>query len=410
VTHAANPLAGKRIVLGVAGGIAAYKAVELLRLLVKAGATVQVVMTDKARAFVGPLTFQALSGRPVFSDLFSLTQESEIGHIEAADAADLIIIAPATATTMARMAAGLANDALTAVVLATTAPVLLAPSMNVNMWNDPITQRNVRQLVELGGMRTVGPGSGFLACQWIGPGRLAEPADIIEAASRVLTEPDLRGRRIVVSAGPTREALDPVRFLSNRSSGRMGYAIALAAARRGAEVTLVSGPTSLEPPLGVELERVTTAAEMGEAVARAAAAADAVVMAAAIADYTPAAPGDHKLKKSDQAPALELVRTIDVLASLGRARGDQLRPVLVGFAAETQNVVVNARAKLAGKPCDLVVANDVSQADAGFEVDTNRVILVDRAGEQALALASKLEIGHAILDRIAALLDRVVVV
>lgn len=403
MTHAANPLAGKRVVLGVAGGIAAYKAVELVRLLVKAEATVQVVMTARAREFVGPLTFQALSGRPVFSDLFSLTQESDIGHIEAADGADLVIIAPATATTIARLAAGLANDALAAVVLATTAPVLLAPSMNVNMWNDPITQRNVRQLVDVAGMRTVGPGSGFLACQWIGPGRLAEPADILEAAVRVLTPPDLNGRRIVVSAGPTREPLDPVRFLGNRSSGRMGYAIALAAARRGAEVTLISGPTSLEAPLGVDLERVTTAAEMATAVTRAAATADAVVMAAAIADYTPLAPAAHKIKKSDRAPSLELTRTVDVLASLGASRGTNVRPVLIGFAAETEDVVENARAKLASKPCDLVVANDVSQADAGFEVDTNRVILVDAAGEQALALATKLEIGHAILDRVAAL-------
>jgi phosphopantothenoylcysteine decarboxylase/phosphopantothenate--cysteine ligase len=278
--------------------------------------------------------------------------------------------------------------------------------MNVNMWNDPITQRNVRQLVEVAGMRTVGPGSGFLACQWIGPGRLAEPPDIVEAACRVLSPPDLSGRRVVVSAGPTREPIDPVRFLGNRSSGRMGYAIALAAARRGASVTLVSGPTALSAPLGVDLVEVTTAADMEREVTRAAAAADVVVMAAAIADFTPAHPAAHKIKKTDEAPALALTRTVDVLAGLGAARGASRSPILVGFAAETEDVVANARAKLVGKPCDLVVANDVSQADAGFEVDTNRAVIIDTDGRvEALPLQSKSALAGVILDKVARLLE-----
>lgn len=393
-----EPLSGARVVLGVSGGIACYKAALLLRLLVKAGAEVQVIMTARAAEFVGPLTFQALSGRPVFTDLFSLTQESQIGHIEAADGADLVVIAPATANTLARLSAGVADDPLSAVVLATHAPVLLAPSMNVNMWQHPATQANLQRLIDRG-CRTVGPGSGFLACQWNGPGRLAEPEDILEAAVRVLGPGDLAGQRVVVSAGPTREAIDPVRFLSNRSSGRMGYALARAAARRGAEVVLVTGPVALEPPAGVEVVHVATAAEMASAVTSAATDADAVIMAAAVADYRPAAVAEHKLKKSADAMSLALERTTDILATLGASRKGR-RPMLVGFAAETRDVAANAAGKLTAKGCDLVVANDVSQPDAGFEVDTNRVTLVDANGSEDLALASKLAIAHAILDRL----------
>lgn len=401
----AHPLRGRTVVVAVGGGIAAYKAVELVRLLTRADAHVRVVMTPRAREFVGPLTFQALSGRPVMTDLFDLTQESEIGHIQVADRADLVIVAPATANVLARMAAGMADCPVTAVVLATRAPVLVAPSMNVNMWQNRITQANVRRLVEVAGMHVVGPDAGFLACRWTGPGRLAEPADIVEAAAHLLTPRDLAGRRVVVTAGPTHEAIDPVRFVGNRSSGRMGYAVARAAARRGAAVQLVSGPTALEAPLGVERALVQSARAMAAATEAAAAGADCVVMAAAVADFRPASEAAHKIKKRALAAAhaIELAKNPDILAELGAAR-EGARPLLVGFAAETENLVAEARAKLADKRCDLVVANDVSQADAGFSVETNRVVLVEAGGERELPLMSKDEVAHAILDRVVELL------
>jgi phosphopantothenoylcysteine decarboxylase/phosphopantothenate--cysteine ligase len=406
LSERAYPLRGRSVVVAVGGGIAAYKAVELVRLLTKAEAEVRVVMTPRASEFVGPLTFQALSGRPVMTDLFDLTQESEIGHIQVADRADLIIVAPATASLLARMAAGMADCPVSAVVLATRAPVLVAPSMNVNMWQNPLTQANVRRLIDVAGVQLVGPDAGFLACRWTGPGRLAEPADIVEAAAHVLTARDLAGMKVVVTAGPTWEPVDPVRFVGNRSSGRMGYAVARAAARRGAAVRLVSGPTAIDAPLGVDRDQVESARAMAQATAAAASDADVVVMAAAVADFRPAAPAGHKLKKRalGATPAIELTRNPDILAELGAARDGDARPVLVGFAAETENVVAEARAKLAEKRCDLVVANDVSQPDAGFSVDTNRVVLVEAAGEHALPLLSKDEVAHAILDRVVELL------
>ena len=409
MSERSQPLHGRTVVVGVGGGIAVYKAVELVRLLSKAGATARVAMTPRAREFVGPLTFQALSGRPVMTDLFDLTQESEIGHIQVADHADLVIVAPATANIIARMAAGMADCPVAAVVLATKAPVLLAPSMNVNMWNHPITQANLRRLVSDAGVHVVGPGEGFLACRWTGPGRLAEPADIVEAAAHVLTAKDLTGRRVVVTAGPTWEAVDPVRVLANRSTGRMGFALARAAARRGASVHLVRGPVALDPPIGVAVEAVESALEMAAATRRAAAGADVLIMAAAVADFRPAEPSPHKRKKRDMGAtaSLELVRNPDILGELGQARAASgaRRPLLVGFAAETQRVVEEARAKLSGKKCDLVVANDVTQPDAGFAVDTNRVILVERDRERAIALASKDEVSHAILDRVREMLS-----
>ncbi|GAB4518496.1 MAG: bifunctional phosphopantothenoylcysteine decarboxylase/phosphopantothenate--cysteine ligase CoaBC [Haliangiales bacterium] len=399
--------------VGVSAGIAAYKAVLLVRLLTKAGAEVQVVMTDKARQFVGELTFQALTGRQVFFNLFDLQQESEIGHIQVADWAELVIVAPATANTIAKMAAGMATDALGSVLLATKAPLLLAPSMNVNMWSHPLTQDNLRRLVDVVGAHVVGPGDGFLACRWVGPGRLAEPEDIVEAAARVLTAPSLDGHRVVISAGPTHEALDPVRFLGNRSSGKMGYALARMAARRGAAVTLVSGPVSLAPPPGVEVVAVTDARSMERAVLDAAAGASVVIMAAAVADFRPREIAAHKLKKDamagageDDAVTLTLARNPDILAGLGawRAREGLARPLLVGFAAETQAVLESARKKLVSKRCDLIVANDVSASDAGFGVDTNRVSLVSAAEVATLELASKDDIADGILDRVVALL------
>jgi phosphopantothenoylcysteine decarboxylase / phosphopantothenate---cysteine ligase len=404
----ATPLRGRTILVGVGGGIAAYKAVELVRLLIKGGATVRVAMTPRAREFVGPLTFQTLSGRPVMTDLFDLTQESEIGHIQVADAAALVIVAPATANLIARMAAGMADCPVSAMVLATKAPVLLAPSMNVNMWNHPMTQANLRRLITEAGVHVVGPGEGFLACRWTGPGRLAEPADIVEAAQYVFTGKDLAGRRVVITAGPTWEAIDPVRVLANRSTGRMGFALARAAARRGAQVSLVHGPVAIEPPAGVEAQAVESAAQMAAATRRAADSADVVIMSAAVADYRAAEPAAHKRKKRDIGGSLSLTLTAnpDILGEMGRARAERgaRRPLLVGFAAETQRLIEEARAKLVGKKCDLVVANDVSQPDAGFAVETNRVVLVEAGGERALALASKDEVAHAILDRVVEML------
>ena len=402
----AHPLRGARIVVGVAGGIAAYKAAELVRLLDKAGAQVDVAMTARAQKFIGPMTFQALTRRPVFTDLFSLTEEAAIGHIQLADQADLVVIAPATANALARLAAGQADDPVAAIALATRAPVLVAPSMNVNMWAHPLTRANVMRLVEVAGYRVVGPGDGFLACRWTGPGRLAEPADIVEAAAHVLAPQDLAGKRIVVTAGPTHEAIDPARFIGNRSSGKMGAALAAAAQRRGAEVTLLLGPSAIAPPLGVTLVGVETAAQLEAALTHAAASADAIIMAAAVADYRPAKPAAHKLKRGQLGATTELalVANPDLLAGLGTRRGAKPTPLLIGFAAETRDVVANAQAKLAAKRCDLIVANDVSEPGAGFAVDTNRVTLVGHDGVTELPAGSKAEVAHRILDRLAAML------
>jgi phosphopantothenoylcysteine decarboxylase/phosphopantothenate--cysteine ligase len=335
--------------------------------------------------------------------LFDLDRESEIGHIKLADGADLLLVAPATADLIARLAAGMGDDLLTTVALATKAPVLVAPAMNVNMWAHPLVQANLRRLVELTGARVVGPGEGFLACRWTGPGRLAEPADIVEVAGRLLLDQDLAGARVLITAGPTHEAIDAVRYLANRSSGKMGYAIARAAAARGAQVTLVSGPTSLPAPLGVEVVRVTTALELGEAVSGRAAETDVVVMAAAVADFRMESVASGKLKKEDlgEAPSLELLRNPDVLAGLGQRVFAGQRPILVGFAAETSELAQGARHKLATKGCDLVVANDVSARDAGFEVDTNRVTIFGPGDASLeLPLASKDQVAHRVLDRV----------
>jgi phosphopantothenoylcysteine decarboxylase/phosphopantothenate--cysteine ligase len=402
----ARPLAGARIVVGVAGGIAAYKAAELVRLFDKAGAQVDVAMTERAQRFVGPMTFQALTRRPVFTDLFSLTEEAAIGHIQLADAADLVVIAPATASTIARLAHGDASDALAALVLATRAPVLLAPSMNVHMWSHPLTQGNVRRLVDVAGYHVVGPGDGFLACRWTGPGRLAEPADIVEAAAHLLAPQDLSGVRVVVTAGPTYEAIDPARFVGNRSSGKMGIAIAAAARRRGASVRLLLGPSAQPPPVGVTTTSVENAAQLEWALADATKDADVVVMSAAVADYRPAQVAQEKLKRGELGGklVLELVANPDLLAGLGARRGRARRPVLVGFAAETTAVIENARKKLDTKRCDLVVANDVAEPGAGFAVDTNHVTLVDREAAIEVPAGSKAEVAHRILDRVVALL------
>ncbi|MSP15683.1 MAG: bifunctional phosphopantothenoylcysteine decarboxylase/phosphopantothenate--cysteine ligase CoaBC [Myxococcales bacterium] len=406
----AFPLRGRRVVLGVGGGIAAYKAAELARLLMGAGAEVRAVMTPAAREFLTPLTLQTLTGHPVGTDLFDLGQESEIGHIRLAEQADLVIVAPATADLLARMASGMANDLLTTLLLVTRAPVLLAPAMNVHMWSHELVQENVRRLVGLGRIHLVGPDDGWLACRMTGPGRLAEPADILEAAGRLLVPHDLAGRSVLVTAGPTHEALDPARYLANRSSGKMGYALARAAAARGARVTLVTGPTALAAPLGVAVVRVTTALELEAAVSSRAAEQDLVVMAAAVADFRAARAATKKLKKATlgATPTITLAENPDVLAGLGRARAERgaRLPVLVGFAAETGRVTDEARRKLVAKGCDLIVGNDVSRRDAGFATDTNRVTIVGPGKKLArVPLATKDEVAHRILDAAAALVS-----
>lgn len=391
---------GKRVLLAVSGGIAAYKSAELCRLLVKAGATVQVMMTAAARNFVGEVTFAALSDHPVATELFDPVQEAQIGHIRLADESDLMIVAPATANVMAKMAHGVADDLVTTVYLAFTAPVLLAPAMNINMWQHPATRSNVEALVQRG-HRLVGPESGELACGHVGAGRMSEPEQIVQAAGWSLVEHDLEGREVLVTAGPTHEPLDPVRFVGNRSSGRMGYALAAEAAARGAKVVLISGPSALETPLGVQRVDVVTAAQMLEAVSVRASKQDAIIMAAAVADFRPVDISETKLKKEQLGDrvSLDLERTTDILARLEH-------PLLVGFAAETAaNLERVARAKLSAKGCQLLVANNVLDEDAGFEVETNRVILLDAdGGSESLPLMSKRAVAGRILDRVTAAL------
>ncbi len=390
-------LHGKRVILGVTGGIAAYKAVELLRLLTKAGADVHVIMTRSAQEFVTPLTFQTLSSNPVHTELFNLIAEREIGHISLADRADLFIIAPATANCIAKIAGGLADDMLSTTVMATRAPVLIAPAMNVNMFTNPLYRSNERRLRRLGYL-FVAPEKGALACGWEGEGKLAAPEVIFESALSALTASDLAGRTIMVTAGPTREEIDPVRYISNHSSGRMGYAIARAAARRGARVILVSGPVSIPSPPGVELVAVSSAEEMRGAVMERAGLCDAVIKAAAVADYRPLERNPAKVKKKADQLTLRLTRNRDILAELGAM---EQRPFLVGFAAETDNLEAYAATKLRQKNLDMIVANDVSQSDAGFNVETNRALLLFRDGRaEACPLMSKEELANVILDRL----------
>lgn len=391
-------LRDKRIVLGVTGGIAAYKAVELLRLLTKAGADVHVIMTRSAEEFVAPLTFQTLSANPVHTELFNLIAEREIGHISLADRADLFIIAPATANIIGKIAGGIADDMLSTTVMATKAPVLLAPAMNVNMYTNPIYRENEAKLRRHGYL-FVPPEKGALACGWEGEGKLAAPETIYEATEAALCTKDLSGQTILVTAGPTREEIDPVRFISNHSSGKMGFALARNAYRRGARVILVSGPVGLRPPLGVELVNVTSAEEMRAAVMQRAGECSVVIKAAAVADYRPLERAAGKVKKQAAAMAIQLTRTPDILAELGRL---ERRPFLVGFAAETDNLAQYAARKLGEKNLDMIVANDVSQADAGFNVETNRALLLFRDGRDIeCQLMSKDELAGIILDYIA---------
>ena len=389
------------VALGVGGGIGAYKAVEVARGLQRRGHDVLAVMTRNARRFVGPLTFEAITRRPVLTSQFAPGLNADIEHISVASNIDLLVVAPATANVIAKFAHGIADDFLSSLFLATRAPVLIAPAMNTVMLSNEAVQENLQTLARRG-VHVVEPGDGYLACGWIGRGRLAEPGDIVDAAERVLRPPtDWLGRKVLVSAGPTYEDLDPVRYIGNRSTGRMGMALADEAARRGADVTLVLGPTDVQPPAGVELVRVRSAAQMHDAVTSRAADADLVIMAAAVADYTPAGgPHGQKLKKGEGSLTLSLERTRDVLGDLAAARGDAARPVLVGFAAETEDVIAGARRKLEGKRVDLVVANDVSADDSGFAVETNRATLVSAEGDESLPLQSKTALARTILDRL----------
>ena len=390
------------IALGVSGGIGAYKAVEVCRGLQKRGHDVVAVMTRSAARFVGPVTFEAITRRPVITSQWKPGMNADIEHIAIADGIALLVVAPCTANVVGKFANGIADDFLSSLYLATKAPVLLAPAMNTNMLAHPAVQRNLQELAGRG-VRFVEPGEGYLACGWIGKGRLAEPAEVVAAADAVLTPTRslLRGVRVVVTAGPTYEDIDPVRYVGNRSSGRMGFAIAGEARRRGAHVTLVAGPTGVEPPAADEVVRVRSAADMHAAVMRVAERADVVVMAAAVADYTPAQSADSKIAKSDAPMTLVLQRTRDILADLGarRSRGGT-SPLLVGFAAETGDAVAKAREKRRRKNADLIVANDVSQPGAGFDGDTNAVTIVAEDGEQVVPLQSKAQVAVAILDRI----------
>ncbi len=385
-----------RILLGVGGGIAAYKAAELARLLMEQDHAVQVVMTAAAQEFVTPMTFAALTGRKTLTDLFAI--EAAIEHISVAQEHDLLAIAPATADLIAKLAHGLAGDFLTTLYLAFTGPVVLAPAMNVNMWQHPATQANLETLSRRG-HRIVEPASGYLACGMTGPGRLADPETIAAAIARELRRrTDLEGETVLITAGPTQEPLDPVRYISNRSSGKMGYALAEAAAARGARVILVSGPVHLAAPRGVESIQVRTALEMRDRVMEQLPAAGMVIKAAAVADFHLSKVPDQKVKKTAARVSLELDPTPDILAEIGRKKGDRL---LVGFAAETQNLLQEARRKLESKNCDMLVANLVGGADVGFESDQNEVVLVLRTGESIpLPRAPKREIADRIFDEV----------
>jgi phosphopantothenoylcysteine decarboxylase / phosphopantothenate---cysteine ligase len=393
------------IALGVTGGIGAYKAVEVARGLQKRGHDVVAVMTANATRFVGALTFEAITRHRVITDQFEPGSNAEIEHIALASTIDLLLVAPATANVLGKFANGIADDFLSALFLATRAPVLVAPAMNTQMFGHPAVRANLDTLAARG-VRFVEPGEGYLACGWIGKGRLAEPDEIVAAAEHVLRpQGPLRAQHVLVTAGPTYEDFDPVRYLGNRSSGRMGFALAGEAVRRGAQVTLVTGPTTLDAPPVHDLIRVRAAREMHTAVLERADRMDVIVMAAAVADYTPAETATQKVPKGGDTLTLVLRKTPDILADLGRRRlATGSGPLLVGFAAETEDVVAHAAAKRTAKSVDLIVANDLSGADSGFGVDTNEVTIVGPDGAEAVTLRSKSEIASIILDRVETLL------
>jgi phosphopantothenoylcysteine decarboxylase/phosphopantothenate--cysteine ligase len=395
---------GKKVIVGVTGGIAAYKAAELVRLLAKEGVVTKVAMTHHATKFITPLTLETLSGNRVVADMWDPGTQP-LDHITWGQDCDLIIIAPATANFIGKMAHGIGDDFLSTLVIAATARVLLCPSMNTQMYLNHAVQENLK-ILKARGCAVIEPGSGELACQTTGPGRLPEPVDILEEVSMLLSEQDLSGLRILVTAGATLEPLDPVRYMSNRSSGKMGYALAKAARMRGAEVTLVTGPTALRPPRDVALSRVKTAEEMRQAVLANCRQYDVIIKAAAVLDWRPRETAEHKIKKGKGVRTIELVENPDILAELGRSQGNSRR-LLVGFAAETQDLIANAQEKLRNKNLDLIVVNDVSREDAGFEADTNAVkILYREGGMEELPLMTKDELADRLLDRIKTLREK----
>jgi phosphopantothenoylcysteine decarboxylase/phosphopantothenate--cysteine ligase len=391
------------IALGVTGGIGAYKAVEIARGLQKNGHDVVAIMTKSAEKFVGALTFEAITRREVITDQYKAGANADIEHIAIASNIDLLLVAPATANTIGKFANGLADDFLSSLYTATRAPVMIAPAMNTNMFDHPAVAKNLETLIARG-VHVVDPGSGYLACGWIGKGRLAEPEDVVNAVEQLLgsrTSASLAGRSLLITAGPTFEDIDPVRFVGNRSSGRMGYALASEALRRGAAVTLVTGPTHLTAPHGANVVKIRSAAEMHAAVMERTAGQDVVIMSAAVADYTPAEPAQQKVKKAEGPVTITLNRTKDILGELGKLPSrTQGLPVLVGFAAETTDVVASAQAKLQQKGADLIVANDVSRSDAGFDVETNAVTLVSKGGAEDVPLQAKSAVAAKILDRV----------
>jgi phosphopantothenoylcysteine decarboxylase/phosphopantothenate--cysteine ligase len=397
-------LKGREIILGVTGGIAAYKAAEFVRLLAKKGANVHVVMSQNAQEFVTPLTFQTLTGIPVVTDLFALIEDAKIGHIALADLAELIVILPATANIIGKIANGIADDFLSTMVMASKAPVLFVPSMNVNMWENQALQKNIQTLIERGYL-IIEPGEGELACHWYGKGRLAELDEVVERVEDLFSQKDLKDEKVLVTAGPTQEPIDPVRFITNPSSGKMGYALAKVARRRGAEVTLVTGPTSLSlPRRDIQVVPVRTAKEMREAVLSRLEECTVVIKAAAVSDYRPRVVSQTKLKKVEPHYSLELERTTDILGEIGKRKGDR---IVVGFAAETEDLIANARKKLQEKRLDFIVVNDVTKPGSGFGSDTNQVKILFPSGEvKDLPPMSKEEVSQLILDDVTKLLKQ----
>jgi phosphopantothenoylcysteine decarboxylase/phosphopantothenate--cysteine ligase len=393
----------KNILLGVTGGIAAYKALELVRLLTKQNAVVHVVMTKHAEQFVGKVSFQTLSGNPVLTDTFDLSLGTEIKHISLPDNASIAVIAPATANFIAKLAHGIADDLLSTMMLAMTKPVLIAPSMNVHMYNNPVVQDNIAKLKNYG-YHFIEPNEGWLACGYEGKGRLAEPEQILEEIEFLLTKKDLQGKNILVSAGPTREYIDPVRFISNPSSGKMGYAIAKAARMRGANVILVSGKVNIKPPYGVRYVEVESAQQMYEQIKGLSSSVDCIIMSSAVSDFSPSKTSPQKIKKTSAYLDIRLERTQDILSSVARNKGDK---IIVGFAAETNNIEQYAKEKLIQKNLDMIVANNVTEKGSGFESDTNKVLIIFKNGTiEDLPLMRKVDLADVILDRIVPLFSK----
>lgn len=397
-------LKGKNILLGVTGGIAVYKAADIVSRLRKKNANVEVIMTKAAREFVDPMTFQTMSNRPVHTDMFNKIHVYDVEHISLAQKSDLILVAPATANTISKIANGIADNLLTTVITASTAQLVFAPAMNTEMYNNPVIQENIKKLEDLGS-KFVPPATGLLACGDYGAGKMAEPEDIVNYISGEFKKKDLKGKKIVVTAGPTIEELDPVRYISNYSSGKMGYALAREANNRGAKTILISGPTDLQPPLGVELVRVKTTKEMYNAVGRYFNKCDALIKAAAPSDYRPKVVQDNKIKKNsieDEELNIKFVRNPDILKHYGELKTNQ---IVVGFAAESEKLLENASKKIEGKNLDFIVANDISKEEAGFSVDTNIVNIIDRYGNiDEYPVMKKEKVGEIILDRIVSLM------